>query len=195
MTRMEKYVICLIIMGILTFIGKEWMAAHDDLKQAQATIALNEQQHKQEIVTLQNEMEVIKHDKATTRTPEQIISKLPTYIPLPAPIRLSSGNAGNNSVPQPPDIRANLGGIGQTDAGAIIPTASLGPLFNFATDCQACRLQHTADLAKIEELTKERDAALKAAKGGSWIRRVVKGAKIFGVGLGIGLAIGATHGL
>lgn len=176
MSKYEKYVICLIIIGVAVWVGWQWLEAHDDLKQAESTIAMNEAQHKQEVASLQTQLEAIKHDRSTVKTPQAIIRSLPNYIPLPSPIKMDSNVAAG----EPPVIT--------------IPPQDLAPLFQFATDCKACQLQHQADVQTIAELTRERDSALKAAKGGSFIRRVVKGAKIFGMGLGIGLAIG-VHGI
>jgi len=74
-----------------------------------------------------------------------------------------------------------------------LPSADLKPLYNFALDCQACQAKLTtaqADLAdeknKFAALTKQRDAALRAARGGSLLRRITRAAKWFALGAAAG---------
>jgi hypothetical protein len=84
---------------------------------------------------------------------------------------------------------------------AILPEQDLKPLYNFALDCQACQARLAAaqaDLAdeklKTATLARERDAALQAAKGGSFLRRVARAAKWFVIGAAAGaLAAKAAH--
>ncbi len=84
---------------------------------------------------------------------------------------------------------------------AVLPAQDLKPLYNFALDCQACQARLAAaqaDLAdeklKTATLTRERDSALQAAKGGSFLRRVARAAKWFVIGAAAGaLAAKAAH--
>jgi hypothetical protein len=76
---------------------------------------------------------------------------------------------------------------------AEIPAADLKPLYDYAQDCRSCELQIAAakqDRAdantKIIALTHERDAALTAAKGGSFLRRVRRNSLWFVVGASAG---------
>ena len=86
-------------------------------------------------------------------------------------------------------------------ANAIIPAADLKPLYDFALDCKACQARLSAaqnDLAderqKTAALTKQRDAALRAVKGGSAWRRVSRAAKWFVIGAAAGaLAAKSAH--
>lgn len=80
---------------------------------------------------------------------------------------------------------------------AQIPTADLKPLYDFVQDCRACDAQLAVakqnaadDAAKIAALTRERDAAITAAKGGSFWRRLRRNALWFVVGAGFGAAGG-----
>ena len=80
-----------------------------------------------------------------------------------------------------------------SDCSAQIPAADLAPLYNYVQDCRACQLQLAAaqqnsadDAAKISALTRERDAAITAANGGSFLRRLRRNA--------IWLAVGAAAG-
>lgn len=79
---------------------------------------------------------------------------------------------------------------------AQIPAADLQPLFDYVQDCRACQAklavaqQNAADdAAKITALTRERDAAVTAAKGGSFLRRLRRNALWFGIGAGVGYAL------
>jgi hypothetical protein len=69
----------------------------------------------------------------------------------------------------------------------------LKPLYDFAADCKACQAKlgaAQADLAdekvKSQALGRERDDALRAAKGGSVLRRIARAAKWFAIGAAAG---------
>ena len=84
---------------------------------------------------------------------------------------------------------------------AVLPATDLKPLYDFALDCQACQAKLTASQADLADektksaaLTKERDAALQAAKGGSVLRRIARAAKWFALGAAAGaIAAKATR--
>ena len=83
--------------------------------------------------------------------------------------------------------------------GAVIPDVDLKPLYDFALDCQACQAKLSAaqnDLAderqKTVALTKERDDAVRIAKGGSAWRRVARAAKWFFIGAAVGAIAAKT---
>jgi hypothetical protein len=66
-------------------------------------------------------------------------------------------------------------------------------LNNYVQDCRACQLQLTAakqnatdDAAKIRALTRERDAAVTAAKGGSLWLRLKRNAHWLAIGAAVG---------
>jgi hypothetical protein len=76
---------------------------------------------------------------------------------------------------------------------AQIPAADLKPLFDFVQDCRSCQAQLTAakqnatdDAAKLTAVTRERDAAVAAAKGGTFWQRLRRNALWFAVGAGAG---------
>jgi hypothetical protein len=83
---------------------------------------------------------------------------------------------------------------------ATIPNADLKPLFDEIQDCQSCSAQLAAaegDLAdekqRSESLTKERDAALSAAKGSNFWHRLRQNSKWLATGAAITLAITRAH--
>lgn len=89
---------------------------------------------------------------------------------------------------------------GQT-TDAVLPAADLKPLYDFAMDCKACQAKLAAsqsdlndEKAKTAALTKERDAAVTAAKGGSILQRILRAAKWFVLGAAAGaIAAKAAH--
>jgi len=125
--------------------------------------------------------------KRTIVTPAQIIRELPTQIPLPSPIALQTAPPLPNS-PTP-----------QTNA--VIPAEDLKPLYDFTIDCKACQAKLTTaqnDLTderqKTTALTRERDDALRIARGGSVFRRITRAAKWFLIGAAAGaVAAKAAH--
>jgi hypothetical protein len=120
--------------------------------------------------------------KRKTQTPAEIVAQLPQLLPaLPDPILLT--------LPAPTAAQPT------PDAAASIPQADLKPLYDYVQDCRACQAKLSTaqgDLAderkKEAALATERDAAVKAAKGGTMWLRMKRGAKW----LAIGAAIGAT---
>jgi hypothetical protein len=80
---------------------------------------------------------------------------------------------------------------------AQIPSVDLKPLFDYVQDCRACQAQLAAarqnasdDATKLAALTRERDAAITASKGGTFWRRLRRNAEWFGVGAALGAAAG-----
>ena len=84
---------------------------------------------------------------------------------------------------------------------AILPAEDLKPLYDFALDCKACQAKLSAaqgdltdEKAKTAALTKERDEALKIARGGSAWRRIARATKWVLIGATAGaVAAKAAH--
>jgi hypothetical protein len=127
--------------------------------------------------------------KAAIQTAEQIVKALPDVLPLPAPILdLTAREAGAGDVPGSPKT-----GNPKASSNVLLPTADLKPLYDYAVDCQECKAQLSAaqgnladEKTKTQALSKERDTALQAARGGSALRRVVRAAKWFVIGAAAG---------
>ena len=126
-------------------------------------------------------------EKRATVTPAQIVRELPSQIPLPSPIALQSALASPSS-PSP-----------QTNA--VIPPEDLKPLYDFTIECNACQAKLAAaqgDLTderkKTTSLARERDDALRIARGGTVWRRIARAAKWFLLGAAAGaIAAKAAH--
>jgi len=169
--------------------------------------------------TLRDTLAQIEALKRITRTPAQILRALPQYLPLPEPISplplapSSTSHTGQGIAPseEPPPTPTPLDASRKPSPSspqqlpsapaAQIPAADLKPLWDFVQDCRACQAQLAVaranaadDAQKIAALTRERDAAITAAKGGSLWRRLRHNALWFAVGTGVGAAAyGATH--
>ena len=83
---------------------------------------------------------------------------------------------------------------------AVIPTEDLKPLYDFALDCKACQAKLAAAQADLTDertktavLTRERDAAVRAAKGGSLLRRIARNAKWLAIGAAAGAIAAKAH--
>jgi hypothetical protein len=149
--------------------------------------------------------------KRDIQTPAQILQALPQQIPLPQPIVITTPLAtpsptNTNQVPTEmnatPSPSKNISTKPAAPAPqALIPTADLKPLYDFALDCKACQSKLTAaqsDLAdeksKTATLTKERNEAVRAAKGGNNLQRFARAAKWLLIGAAAGtLAARATR--
>jgi cobalamin biosynthesis Mg chelatase CobN len=186
------------------------------LAAAQQTIAQAAASQHDRDTLLNQTLAQIAAQKQSTATPNQILQDLPSAITLPQPITLQRSNTENvgarfiaplaAATSTNPQQSANTQpGAEQTQlpnnstpkpsqaADAVLPAADLRPLYDFALDCQACRAKLAASQADLTDektktaaLTKERDAAVTAAKGGSALRRIARAAKWFAIGAAAG---------
>jgi type II secretory pathway pseudopilin PulG len=142
-------------------------------------------------------------EKRAATTPTQILRDLPNVISLPTPLTLQSdASAAAGPAPKLPSGRAVQG---STDTPkpqqVLIPAEDLKPLYDFGLDCKACQAKLDAaqgdltdEKSKTTALTKERDDALRAAQGGSILRRIARAAKWFAIGTAAGaIAAKAAH--
>ncbi|MGC2530377.1 MAG: hypothetical protein WA639_21730 [Candidatus Acidiferrum sp.] len=149
--------------------------------------------------------------KQAAVTTAQLLKDLPKALSLPAPITLqtqSSTSVPPNAAAKPgsgPSSKKS-GAAAPTDftptnpipkpgqpADAILPAADLKPLYDFALDCKACLAKLTAaqsdltdEKTKTAALTKERDAAVTAAKRGTVLHRILRAAEWFAIGAAAG---------
>jgi hypothetical protein len=90
--------------------------------------------------------------------------------------------------------------LGSPSCNVQIPSADLKPLYNYVQTCRECQLRLDAanqnladDAKKIAALTTERDAAVTAAKGGTFWRRMHRNLIWFAVGAAVATAYNAKH--
>ena len=98
-----------------------------------------------------------------------------------------------------PNATASPSSATTPQSTAEIPAADLAPLYNYVQDCRACQLElavakqnATHDAAKIRALTRERDAAVTAAKGGPIWLRLKRNAHWLAIGATIGAVSSAA---
>jgi hypothetical protein len=127
--------------------------------------------------------------KATIQSPQQIVKALPEVLPLPIPIL--DVQVGSADVPGP--LGPAKPGNPTPKSEVLLPTEDLKPLYDYAVDCQECKAQLSAAQANLKDeqtktlaLSKERDSAMQAARGGSTLRRIVRAAKWFVIGAAAG---------
>ncbi len=181
---------------------KQQAALQVELKNTQAALADATARQSSRDAALGTLLAELKKSKAAVQKPEQVIAALPSVLPLPRAITLGPGTnipateAGNGTGAPPvgqSKSSAQESHSKATSLNADFPAADLKPLYDFAVDCKACQAQLAAaqadlkdEQAKGQALSRERDDALRAAKGGSVLRRVVRAAKWFAIGAAAG---------
>ena len=133
----------------------------------------------------------LKKKEAAVQKPAQVVAALPGVLTLPAPITIESELPAVAGEPYTGKSSANA--VEGIQPKVNFPVADLKPLYDFAADCKACQAKFgaaQADLAdekvKSQALGRERDDALRAAKGGSVLRRIARAAKWFAIGAAAG---------
>jgi hypothetical protein len=112
--------------------------------------------------------------------------------PVPPPPSLTETSPGL----EPPALAAPTSQQDLPDApSAQIPAADLKPLFDYVQDCRSCQVQLAAakqnaadNAARLTAVTRERDAAVATAEGGTFGQRLRRNALWFVVGAGAGAA-------
>jgi hypothetical protein len=152
----------------------------------------NKREQQRDAVLAKN-LEAVSRAASSIKTPAEIAERLPsTFLSLPHPIAVSFA-----PVPQP-DIAASSHPAlpdAQFEPPALItvPQPDLKPMLDQLEACRACAERLAVaqqdlqdERAKVSALTAERDAAAKAALGGSFWRRLRLGAKWFLIGSAAG---------
>src|SRR6266705_6395123 len=174
------------LLAVAVFVS--WRADQRDRAQLATELAATKQllaaadvrQHDRDAQLAQT-LATLAAEKHAILTPAQIVRELPSQISLPSPIVLQSAPA----LPNSPTPKTN----------AVIPAEDLKPLYDFTIDCKACQAKLAAaqgDLTderqKTAALSRERDDALRIARGGSAWRRIGRAAKWFLIGAAAGAA-------
>jgi hypothetical protein len=171
-----------------------WRSARRDSIQLNTTLASQnaaiqqaEAREKQRDAQLTAALAAITAQKRAVQTPQQAAQAIPEALPpLPLPISiripaLSTAKPGET----PP-------------ATIIVPQVDLKPLYDDLQDCRANAIQYDAakkdladEQARTAALTRERDSAIAAAKGGTVWVRLKRGAKWFAIGAAAGAVAAA----
>jgi hypothetical protein len=182
----------------VALLADAWRSARHDSQQLASTLAAQNaaiqqaaDHERQRDSQLADVLEKIQTQKRAVRTPQQAANDIPSVLPpLPLPVTL---NGPNLSDPLPP---------GEAPPTTIsVPQPDLVPLYDSLQDCRACAAQTAAlesDLSdektRSAALQRERDAAIRASHGGSFLSRLKRSAKWFAIGVATGAAVAAlTH--
>ena len=196
--------------ALASVIFLSWRADLRDRAQLAATLASAKQslgqadarQHARD-AQLQQVLAALATQEHRAVTRAQILHDLPNRLPLPEPLsQLPSPKPdapANGSSPRPSPSSAETSVARGSPPAVVLPGPDLKPLYDFALDCQACQAKLAADQADLADekaksatLTKERDEAVRVAKGGSALARVARAAKWFLIGAAAGAI--ASHG-
>ncbi|HTA60767.1 MAG TPA: hypothetical protein VK805_21620, partial [Candidatus Baltobacteraceae bacterium] len=139
----------------------------------------------------------LKRKEAAVQKPAEVVAALPDALSLPEPITIEPERPASESGP----YKTTNGMPDGVSPKVNFPVVDLKPLYDFAVECKACQAKlgaAQADLAdekvKSQALGRERDDALRAAKGGSVMRRIARAAKWFAIGAAAGaIAAKAAH--
>jgi hypothetical protein len=179
---------------------KEQLALQAELKTTQQALAEATARQVSRDAAVNDLVAGLKKKEAAVQRPEQVVAALPDVITWPAPITIeppqsaqdqTSGKGHASPAGAPDNIQPKVN----------FPAADLKPLYDFAAECKACQAKlgaAQADLAdekvKSQALGRERDDALRAARGGSVFRRITRTAKWFAIGAAAGaIAARATR--
>jgi hypothetical protein len=170
---------------------KQQMALQAELKTTQQALAEATGRQATRDAAVNDLVAGLKKKEAAVQKPAQVVAALPDILPLPAPITIAPEPPSRNQTPGPgqPASATLPDAPDATEPKVNFPAKDLKPLYDFAADCKACQAKlgtAQADLAdeklKSQALGRERDDALRAAKGGSVLRRIARAAKWFAIG-------------
>jgi hypothetical protein len=187
-----QFGVAVVCVTLAVSVGVAWHTARLDavrlqveLKASQAALAEASSRQEQRDASLKQVLAGIQKQKVAVRTPQEVVGALQDVLPLPTPLVIEAepvkGESGKSTDESSLQLR--------------LPAEDLKPLYDFSLDCKACKAQLAAAQAdlkdervKTEAVGRERDDALRVAKGGSVLRRVVRAAKWFAIGVAMGAA-------
>lgn len=185
---------------------------HDELQAAQKTIHAAQQREKDRDAAAAQIIAQMELLRSQAKDPLAILKALPRVLPLPESLRVldeptnSTENLASKTISEQQRNNADTATIENNQERPArralpesptlqMPAADLKPLYNFALDCQECRVRLQAAQGDLEDektrthaLERERDSALRLAHGGSAWMRVARAAKWFVIGAAAGYA-------
>lgn len=167
--KLIKYALILVLLFALG--TSAWNAAKD---RAQLQQLLKD--NKAQIDTISNnaaaQLAALAKQKQQVITVPQVVKALPqAFGPMPQPITVTQATPSSDVV-------------------VTVPQPDAKPLYDAQVECQQCKVALTACQQELMLTQQDRDAAVKAAKGGGFWSRAKAAAKWTVIGAGIGIAIG-----
>lgn len=184
-------------LGVAIFLAwhdsnRQQVALQAELKSTQEALADTTARQASRDAAVNSLVTQLKQQKAKVQSAAQVITALPQVLPLPQPIL----GLPPTDLPNLPSAKADAP---DSTKPVSLPALDLKPLYDFAVDCKACQAQLAAaqadlkdEQAKEQALSRERDDALRAARGGSVLRRVARAAKWFAIGAAAGALAART---
>jgi cytochrome c-type biogenesis protein CcmH/NrfG len=185
-------VAALIVLCLAIIVARSWKAsrrAASDMHvifsgQAPLIDQANKREQQRDAVLSKDLARISQEERAVTK-PADLVKRLPAAFPaLPHPLSISLAPPASGA-PEPPAV-------------ITVPQTDLKPLFDRLEECRACQEKLATaeqdledERAKMSALMIERDAAVKAARGGGFWSRFRTGAKWFAIGGAMG-AIAAS---
>jgi len=182
-----------LVLGVSIFVAwrgarREQAQLQEKLKSVEQAVREADAREESRKTELKQQLAEIQKKKTTVQEPEQVLKALPDVLPLPKPLVLEetpqSPGEGQPSGTDKPEVPS---------PNVLLSVEDLKPLYDFALECQACQAKlkaAQADLTdekvKTQALSRERDDALQATKGGSVLQRLVRAAKWFAIGAAAG---------
>lgn len=158
---------------------RERAQLQQQLKTAQDALTAANARESARNAAVKKQVAQLQKSAASIKTPQEVIAALPGILPLPQPISLD----------------ATLPGAAGPAKSANLPLEDLKPLYNLAVACKECQTELAAaqanlkdEQAKTQSMSRERDDALRVAKGGSALQRVARAAKWLLIGAAAGAA-------
>jgi hypothetical protein len=183
----------LILLGLSVYVAwrgtqREQAQLQEKLNSAEQAVRDANAREESRKVELDQQLSELQKQEAKVQKPEQVVKALPAVLPLPTPLVLQE-------VAQSPTMgqTSNKDKSNAPSPNVLLPVEDLKPLYDYAVGCKECQAElgvAQADLkdekVKTQTLGKERDDALRAAKGGSLLKRVARAAKWFALGAAAG---------
>lgn len=213
LTMWIRVMAVIVVLAAFTAIGVAWRVEMRNRVELAAELAATktaleaaDARQRDRDAKLADTLAAIANQKRTVQSPAQIVKDLPLQMHLPVAISLqdapvAQGMAISGTGGQPPETAARPADSQAPNVQATIPGEDLKPMYDFALDCKACQASLAAsqsnladEQGKTKALTKERDDALRVARGGSILQRIGRASKWMLIGAAAGaLAARAVH--
>ncbi len=189
--KLSLRTVVLIVAAIaVALLAAAWRSARHDSEQLAATLASQNaviqqagQREKQRDLQLSAALAAIAAQKHAVQTSRQAAAAIPSVLPpLPLPISIHI-----------PDLSPAQKPADDLPATVSIPQGDLKPLYDALQDCRANAIENeyvkknlADEKTQTAALTRERDAAVAAARGGTFWHRIKRGAKWLAIGIAVG---------
>ena len=149
---------------------RERAQLQEQLKAAQMDVQAASAREASRRSELEEELAEIARQRKSVHSPAQVIEALPQLLPLPTPLKIEEAPPTNTDA----RAAAHPGAPEASEPRVTLPVEDLKPLYDYALGCKACQEELAAALAdlkdekaKTQALGRERDSALRVARGGS----------------------------